>query len=598
MPGEELRRLTGRRPEAPSRPAPLPLAPFLNPRRGMTLSLRPDQLRRYKDVARLLLKHGHADLFASGGLERALLGEEGGERTPVDGDPGELAADLEALGPTFVKLGQLLSTRSDLLPVPYLEALSRLQDHVEPFPSEEVGPLVAEELGVRLSKAFESFDPTPFAAASLGQVHRATLHDGRAVAVKVQRPGIRQVILDDLEAFDALAEIVDRHTEAGRRLAITDLLEEFRRVLLRELDYRREARNLETLADNLEDYPRLVVPRPIADFTTSRVLTMSFIPGTKITELSAMARLDLDATSLAEELAEAYIQGVLVDGFFHADPHPGNILVTQDHRLALIDLGMVARVDPRMRERLLRLVVAITGGRGYEAAQLSLQVGTRLDDFDEDRYTRQVTDLVGDLQDRSITEVNIGRAVLELARRAGQSGLRPAPELASLGKTMLQVNEIGLQLDPEFEPNRIVRRQARSILRHRMLHGASPNRALSSVLEATEFVQELPGRMNRLFDALLRGKLGIDIDVVDERLLMSNLQKIANRIALGLILAALIVGAALMMRVETEFTLLGYPGLAMLLFLAAAACGFMLVFNILYHDYWKEGRSHSPRRRR
>jgi predicted unusual protein kinase regulating ubiquinone biosynthesis (AarF/ABC1/UbiB family) len=564
----------------------------------MTLSLRPDQLRRYKDIARLLLKHAHVDLFAAGGLERALLGEEGADRSPVDGDPAELASELEALGPTFVKLGQLLSTRSDLLPVPYLEALSRLQDRVEPFPWEEVRSRVSEELGVRLSKAFRSFEAEPLAAASLGQVHRATLHDGRKVAVKVQRPGIRRVILEDLEAFDALAELFDRHTEAGRRLALTDLLEEFRRVLLHELDYRREARNLETLADRLSSFSRLVVPRPIADFTTSQVLTMSFIPGTKITELASVARLDLDGAGLAGELARAYIRGVLVDGFFHADPHPGNVLVTTDHRLALIDLGMVARIDPRMRERLLRLVVAITGGRGYEAAQLSLQVGTRLDDFDEDRYTRRVSELVGDLQDRSIAEVNVGRAILELARRAGQAGLRPAPELALLGKTMLQVNEIGLHLDPDFEPNRIVRRQARSILRHRVLHGVSPSRAVSSILEATELVQELPGRLNRLFESLLRGELGIDIDVLDEHLLMSNLQKIANRIALGLILAALIVGAALMMRVETEFTLLGYPGIAMLLFLAAAACGFVLVFNILYHDYWQERRGHRPRRRR
>ncbi len=163
---------------------------------------------------------------------------------------------------------------------------------------------------------------------------------------------------------------------------------------------------------------------------------------------------------------------------------------------------------------------------------------------------------------------------------------------------MLQVNEIGLHLDPEFEPNQIVRRQARTILRHRMVHGVSPNRVLSSLLEVTELVQELPGRLNRLFESLLRGELAIDIDVVDERLLMSNLQKIANRIALGLILAALIVGAALMMRIDTELTILGYPGIAMLLFLAAAACGFVLVFSILYHDFWKERRRRPRRHRR
>ena len=339
------------------------------------------------------------------------------------------------------------------------------------------------------------------------------------------------------------------------------------------------------------------MPEPFPGLTTSRVLTMRFIHGTKVTELSDLERLDLDGAGLAEELARAYIDGVLVHGFFHADPHPGNVLVTDDHRLALIDLGMVARVDPRLREGLLRLVVAVTSGEGFEAAHLALQIGHPLDDFDEDRFRRQVADLVGVFEERAIAEVNIGRAVMELARRAGETGLRPAPELALLGKAMLQVNEIGCQLDPDFRPNDVVASQARSVLRRHMLHSVSPSGLISAALEANELVQRMPGRLNRLFQALLRNELGIKLDVFDETLLVHNLQKIANRIALGLILAALIVGAALMMRVETDFTILGYPGIAMILFLLAAACGFFLVFNILFQDYWQE-RGMGRRRRR
>src|SRR5436305_2588944 len=265
----------------------------------MSLSLKPEHLKRYKDIARLLVQHGRGDLVKSVDAEES-LGEEAGDAVAGSGgDPEKLAKDLEELRPTFIKLGQLLSTRSDLLPGPYLDALARLQDKVEPFSFAEVDEIVSNELGVRLSKAFEDFESEPLAAASLGQVHRARMRDGRQVAVKVQRPGIQKVILEDLETFEQIAGVVDRHTDVGRRFAFQDILDEFRKTLLRELDYRREAQNLTLLAANLKAYDRLVIPQPIDDYTTSRVLTMDYVKGTKITDLSPLARIDVDGRVLA-----------------------------------------------------------------------------------------------------------------------------------------------------------------------------------------------------------------------------------------------------------------------------------------------------------
>lgn len=298
---------------------------------------------RYRQLVALLVKHGRGDLIRSAGIDPELPDEE------VPGDPdaaASLADDLEAMGPTFVKLGQMMSTRVDLFSPAYIDALSRLQDDVAPFAYEEVERLVSSELGVRLASLFPRFDQEPLAAASLGQVHRATLRDGRDVVVKVQRPGVREQALEDMEVLREVAGLIDDHTELGRRYGLGQLLEEFRRSLMDELDYRREAENLTTIGGMLEDNDRIVVPRPYGDFTTSRVLTMEFVPGRKVTDIGPLGRLEIDGPRLADELFRVYLRHVLVDGIFHADPHPGNVLVTEDGRLVLLDIGMVARIPP------------------------------------------------------------------------------------------------------------------------------------------------------------------------------------------------------------------------------------------------------------
>src|SRR5688500_16722151 len=280
----------------------------------MKISLKPTHLKRYKDIALLFAK------YSSPAFAREFeLGDEfmAGSDVPTTASPlrpEELANDLERMGPTFVKIGQLLSSRADLLPERYLKALSRLQDRVKPFPYAEVEQIVQEELGVRISKAFQSFDVEHLAAASLGQVHCATLRDGRSVVVKVQRPGIRKQIAEDFEVLEEIAAFMDDHTKVGRRYQFGKILQEFKTTLMHELDYQREATNLTTIAGNLKDFSRIHVPLPVADYTTRSVLTMDFVRGTKITSLSPLARMDIDGEALAEELFRAYLKQVLVDG--------------------------------------------------------------------------------------------------------------------------------------------------------------------------------------------------------------------------------------------------------------------------------------------
>jgi ubiquinone biosynthesis protein len=554
----------------------------------MGLSLKPKHLGRYGDLARLLVKYGRRDLVEGAGLESALPAEEPAAVDDAEPTPeaAELADDLEKLGPTYIKLGQLLSTRADILPIAYMEALSRLQDKVGPFPGVEAERIVEDELGVRISKLFDTFDPEPFAAASLGQVHRATLRGGRPVAVKVQRPGIRRQIMDDLEAFAEVAAFIDEHTEMGRRYGVTGMLEEFRASLLRELDYNREARNLAVFRRNMAEYEGIVVPEPIMDYTTSRVLTMEYIDGVKVTELSPLRRIELDGDALGDTLFAAYLKQILVDGIFHADPHPGNVFLTHDDRIALIDLGMVGYVSEEMQQSLLKLLMAISDGKGEDAASIASTMGERLEDFDRKRYTREISQLVTMHKDATMGQIDVGRVVVEITRISGENGARQPAELTLLGKTLLNLDRVAVTLSPDFDVNDAIRRNAGSLMQRRMLRQLSPTQALSTVLEMNEFVQELPGRLNRTLDRIADNQIRLKVDAIDEVQLITGVQKIANRITTGLVLAALIIGAAMLMQVDTEYRIFGYPALAILLFLAAVAGGVILIIEIVMHDRW------------
>lgn len=550
----------------------------------MTLSLKPESLKRYKDVVALFIKYGRSDLVKQSSLETATPRHDQAIAATAAPKAEELASDLEKLGPTFIKLGQLLSTRADLLPEPYLDALSRLQDQIKPFPYEQVEEIVSSELGVRISKIFPEFAREPTAAASLAQVHRAWMRDGRTVVVKVQRPGVRETIVQDLEALEEVAEFIDAHTEVGKRYEFSNLLTDLRRSLIRELDFQREASNLLKLGESMREFERLVVPEPIEGFTTPRVLTMEYIPGKKVTDLSPLRLLELDGPALSEELFRAYLKQILVDGFFHADPHPGNVFITEDDRIALLDLGMVSHISGTFQENLLRLLLAISEGRGDEAAEISMKMGEPKPNFDKSDFEHRVANLVARHTDATLHRIDAGHVVLEITRISADCWFRLPPEFTMIAKTLLNLDRVVYTLAPDFDPNEIIREEAMNLLARRIGKSIEPGSILTRVIEVKEFVERLPTRVNKILDAIGNNELKIGVDAIDERIVLDGLQKVANRITLGLVLAALIVGAALLMRVDTAFRILGYPGLPMIFFLLAAIGALILIVSIVFYD--------------
>lgn len=543
----------------------------------------PSGLARTAKILRFLLKYRSAGVFS--GLDLDNVGnEEAVAAAEVGGRPEEFVSELEALGPTFIKFGQALSTRPDMLPPAYLAALERTQDRITPVPFAQVREIIESELGVRLNHLFATFDETPLGSASLAQVHKATLRDGRPVAVKVQRPGITDVIHADLDALASIAARADSATKLGRRLHLADWVHEFRKALLAELDYGCEAENLDRFRSHFRDYPELYVPAPLWDFSSRRVLTMELVTGRKVTDLTGTYRTEHDLSLLAGALLRGYLDQVLVHGDIHADPHPGNLLVTEDGRLALFDLGMVMHVPPRQRDRIFRLLFASVEGRGEDVARESIAMGTRLEDFEEDRYIREVGQLVARYAAHTGTAMSEGRLLFEIVRLSTVCGLRTPSELSLLGKTLSHLETVSHALAPQLDVKEIVDRHMNRVMSERLRQSLSPHKLASEVMELQTFIRDAPRKLSDTLSLLADNRLQIRVTGLEESRLMENLQKIANRITTGVITAALIIAAAMIMRVETDVRLFGYPALALVMFLIAAALGIGIVVSALLRD--------------
>ena len=543
------------------------------------------RLPRHAAILRFLFRYRGSGVFNGLSLESAMLDEQSVE----DGSPEKFADDLEALGPTFVKLGQMLSTRPDLVPAAYAAALERMQEQVTPVPFEVIREQVEDALGVRISKAYASFDETPLGCASLAQVHRATLRDGREVAVKVQRPGVAQQLMADLDLLRGITGTADRFTSVGRHVRFSEWLDEFARSLIAELDYVAEAENLERFREHLAPFRTLWVPAPIWDYTAKRVLTMELADGRRVDQISGLRRTEQGMRPLAEDLLRGYLDQVFVHGEIHADPHPGNLRVTENGQLAIYDLGMVANVPPRQRDRLLKLLFAAVDGRGEQVAEECIALGIRLEDYDEPRFLREVGQLIAryGAHQASMSE---GRVVLDLVRIATQCGLRPPPELSLLGKTLLNLDAVCRALAPDLDTQRVVEDQLQHVMRARLRKSLSSPNLASEMMEVQALLRDGPRKLSDILSLVAENRFQLRVTGLEESRLMENLQKIANRISVGVITAALILASAMMMRVPSSHTLGGYPVVALLLFLLGVALGAGIIVSSLLSDHRARSR--------
>ena len=547
------------------------------------MSILPENLARYQKFLSFMLKYWNSDLLNET-ASNAMDEETARSFQDYEQTPEELVEDLKQMGPTYIKLGQLLSTRPDLLPDRYLTALSSLQDDLPTIPYEEVREIIESELGTKISKAFNYFEEEPLASASIGQVHLAELRSGKTVAVKIQRPGIRKKFMDDLDTLEEMADLAVKHTEVGKKYGFNDVLSELRRIMLHELDYLREANNLVTLGINLKEYRRLIVPQPIPDYTTSRVLTMEFVKGKKITSVSPLKKTENDYLPLVDELVEAYLKQIVSDGFVHADPHPGNIHLLENEKIALMDLGMVAQFSKQMKEYLLRLLLGLSKNDGEEIANILLNMSELTEQATEKNFRKEISIMVQESSHSTAKDMQTGKLLIQMNRSAAMNGIHLPVEVNILGKILLNMDQIIAFLAPEYDLREAVRRYMSKLLQNKMLDELKPEEIFSVLLDSKKLVENLPDRLDKITENLAQNKFRIHIDAIDEKRFTDGFQKVANRITLGLIIAAMIMGAAMLMSVPSPFTIFGYPGLAIIFFLLAAVAGIYLSYTILFKD--------------
>ncbi|MDE2117897.1 MAG: ubiquinone biosynthesis protein UbiB [Betaproteobacteria bacterium] len=569
-------------------------------------------LGRLHEIASILIRYGFGDFVRRMGMANALeragrtLRWKHAEELAHLEPPARVRRALEELGPTFIKLGQVLATRVDLFEPEWIAEFSKLQDSAPPVPYADLQQQLGEDLGAPPEEIFAAFDPEPLAAASIAQVHRARLKDGSAVVVKVRRPGIRPVIEADLRWLMRLTELVESENPELRNFHPQEVARQFEQSLRRELDFATECRNAERIANNFAGYtdqdaaspsatgkapdsttaaPLIVIPRVYWQWTGERVCVQEFIDGIPGRDLAAADQAGLDRKILARRGARAVLKMIVEDGYFHADPHQGNVFYLPGNRLAFIDFGMVGRLTEERRGQMIRLMLGMVRNEPARVADVMLD-WTGDGAVNEVVLLQEINTFVDQYYGLPLKQLSLGAMLNDLVAIVRKHRIALPADLALLIKAFITLEGMGRELDPDFDMAGEALPMLEQSLRARYKPAALIKRGWRSAGEMLALIADLPHDLSRLLRAARRGRLEIHIDVTHLKHVGNQLDGAANRLAIGIVVAALIIGSSIVMTVSGGPTLLGLPTFGLLGFLGAAAGGVWLLLSI-----WKSNQA-------
>ena len=549
-------------------------------------------LGRLQEIAGVLIRYGFGDMVRRIGMSAALertgrmLHWDDPEAMAHMAPPERVRCAMQDLGPTFVKLGQVMATRVDLLTPEWTTELGKLQNAVPALPFAQVRPQLVEDLGADPEAVFERLEETPLAAASLAQTHRAWLADGSAVVLKVRRPGIRDTVEADLRLMARLAEIVEERAPDLRRYHPAEVVQQFSASLRRELDFAAEGRNAERIAANFAGHDEVVVPRVYWEWTSERLNVQECLQGIAGTDLAAVDAAGLDRAQLAATGAGIVLKMVLEDGFFHADPHPGNIFYLPDGRIGVIDFGMVGRVSEQRRFQIVQLLHGLVERESAPVADVLMEWGEGGGEVDEARLQADVGAFVDQYRGVPLKDLRMGLMLTDVTTILRENGLSLPPDLALMIKAFLTLEGMGRQLDPDFD----MAGAARPFLQRVVLQRYSPRTLLKrgrrTALDAMELVGDLPRELRRLLRTARRGRLHLQVEVTSLKAFGEQVDRAANRLTMGVITAALVVGSSIVMNsagggVSSRWLL----ALGVLGFVGAGLIGLWILLSI-----WRSGR--------
>ena len=544
-------------------------------------------LQRYRQILAVLFRYGFGDLVDTLRIEEYLeiglqmISRKSRKQVDRLTRSERLRMALEELGPTFVKLGQMLSTRPDLISVEFVEELSRLQDDVPPFAYADVVRIIESELGMGPGDIFTDFEEKPLAAASIGQVHRARLKDGEKVVVKVRRPGIRRIIEVDLEIMLHLASLAERHLEEFQVNRPSRIVEEFTRTLEKEIDYTIEASHIERFSRQFLDDETVYVPKVFRETTTERVLTTEYIEGVKASEIDRIEKEGLDRKLITARGADLILKQVFDHGFFHADPHPGNIFILPGNVICYLDFGMMGSVERQTREDFADLVHSVVM-RDESGAMRALLMLTQYDEEPDERLlARDLADLMGQYSHQPLKDLHMEKLLQALMEVISRHRLQMPPDLFLMLKALATVEGVGLSLDPDFH----IINQAAPFIQRVKMERFHPKRVASEALQSgadlVRLAQEIPGEIRTLLRQVKRGKVKMEFEHRGLEPMLATHDQISNRIAFSIVIAALIVGSALIVLSKTPPLLLGIPVIGIFGFVVAGMMGVWLLIAIL-----------------